>query len=142
MKRLSAVLLGGLLGILLAGAAVSAQSGGQTDSSNEKLVVALRLLNTQEYRYFHETGRFATREEIFTFLRSKSLLNQSPIDLGNPKPFDLAITTSADGMHYQITLQQPSDMADKTTWCKPAAFSDDRGVIFLGAAIDCEAPAR
>jgi len=41
-------------------------------------------------------------------------------------------------MHYQITLQRPSDMNDKATWCKPAAFSDDRGVIFLGKALDCE----
>jgi hypothetical protein len=47
-----------------------------------------------------------------------------------------------DGMHYQITLQRPSDMNDQSTWCRTAAFSDDRGVIFLGQAIDCEAAPR
>ena len=44
--------------------------------------------------------------------------------------------------HYQITLQRPSDMNDKSTWCKTAAFSDEKGVIFLGQAIDCEAAPR
>jgi hypothetical protein len=27
-------------------------------------------------------------------------------------------------------------MNDTNTWCRTAAFSDDAGVIFLGAAID------
>jgi len=45
-------------------------------------------------------------------------------------------------MHYQIALQRPSNMNDKSTWRKPAAFSDEKGVIFLGQAIDCEAAPR
>jgi len=75
-------------------------------------------------------------------LKGKVLLSKSPIDIENLQPYDLAITTSSDGTHYQITLQRPSDMNDKSTWCKTAAFSDDRGVIFLGQAIDCEAAPR
>jgi hypothetical protein len=66
----------------------------------------------------------------------------SPINLENPKPYELTITTSADGMHYQITLKRPSDMKDKNTWCRTAAFSDDAGLIFLGSVIDCEASSR
>lgn len=66
---------------------------------------ALRLLNTQEYVYRQEIGRFASREELLTFLRTKGMLSRSPIDLENPKPYELAITTSQDGMHYQITLK-------------------------------------
>jgi hypothetical protein len=65
-------------------------------------------------------------------------LNQSPIDLENPNPYEPAIATSPDGMHYQVTLKRASNMSDKSTWCKTAAFSDDAGVIFLGAAIDCK----
>ena len=137
MKRFSVVLFCGLLGILATGVAMSGQLSGQTEVPKEKLVNTLRLLNTQEYSYRHETGQFATREELLAFLRTKEILSQSPIDLENLKPYELAITTSPDGMHYQITLQRPSDMADKSTWCKTAAFSDDKGVIFLGAAIDC-----
>jgi hypothetical protein len=49
---------------------------------------------------------------------------------------------SRDGEHYQITLKRLSDMNDKSTWCKTAAFSDDAGVIFLGAALDCDASAK
>jgi hypothetical protein len=163
MKRGSLGLFCGFLGIFAMGVAIPPQVSGQTDIPKEKLVAVLRILNTAEYSYRHENGRFASREELLTFLRTKGLLNQSPtdlakptprfasqeetkvpvtestIDLENPKPYELTITTSPNGMHYQITLQRPSDMNDKTTWCKTAAFSDDRGVIFLGSAIGCEA---
>jgi len=52
----------------------------------------------------------------------------------------LSKQSGAKQTHYQITLKRPSDMNDKSTWCKTAAFSDDAGVIFLGAAIDCKTP--
>jgi len=112
---------------------------GQPEIPKEKLVDALRLLNTQEYSYMQANQRFAALAEMLTFLRQRDILSKSPIDLENPKPYELAITTTSDGQHYQITLQRPSDMNDKTTWCSTAAFSDERGVIFLGQAISCNA---
>ena len=142
MKGVTLALLCGLLGILVTGVGIPLQMHGQTEIPTEKLVNALRLLNTLEYSYRHETGQFAAREEMLTFLRTKGILSRSPIDLENPKPYELAITTSPDGMHYQITLKRLSDMNDKSTWCKTAAFSDEAGVIFLGSALDCEASSR
>ena len=166
MKRICFALLCGFLGILVTAVAIPSQVTGQAEISTEKLVTTLRLINTEEYSYRHETGRFATREELLTFLRTKGLLSQSPterakptprfasmeetkgpssespLDLENPKPYGLTITTSSDGMHYQITLKRPSDMNDKNTWCRTAAFSDDAGLIFLGSVIDGEASAR
>jgi hypothetical protein len=165
MKRICLVLLCGSLGILLTTEAIPSQVTGQAEIPTGKLVNTLRLLNTEEYSYRYETGRFASREELLTFLRAKGLLSQpvklakpsqlfasqeetkaplseSPLDLENPKPYELTITTSSDGMHYQITLKRPSDMKDKNTWCKTAAFSDDAGLIFLGSVIDCESSAR
>ena len=142
MKRLSLALLWGLLGILVTGVTISSQVNGQTEVPTERLVGALRTLNTAEYSYRGETGRFAHREELLAFLQKKGNLSRSAIDLENPKPYELAITTSPDEMHYQITLKRPSDMNDKSTWCKTAAFSDDAGVIFLGSAIDCGASTR
>jgi hypothetical protein len=128
--------------VLATGSAISSQVSGPDEVSNTKLVNALRLLNTQEYVYRQEIGRFASREEMLTFLRTKGILSRSPIDLENPQPYELVVTTSPDGMHYQIMLKRPSDMNDKSTWCKTAAFSDDAGVIFLGSALDCAASAR
>lgn len=128
--------------MLATGSAISSQVSGPDEVSNTKLVNALRLLNTQEYVYRQEIGRFASREEMLTFLRTKGILSRSPIDLENPQPYELVVTTSPDGMHYQIMLKRPSDMNDKSTWCKTAAFSDDAGVIFLGSALDCAASAR
>jgi hypothetical protein len=141
MKRNVLLLLGSTLGILVMAVASSPHVSGEPEIPSEKLVNTIRLLNTQEYNYRQEAGRFATREELLTFLRKKNLLSKSPIGLESPKPYELAIGTSPDGMHYQITLKRPSDMNDKTTWCKTAAFSDDAGVIFLGAAIDCKTSA-
>ena len=141
MKRNALLLLGSTLGILVMAGASSPRVSGEAEISTEKLVNTIRVLNTHEYSYRHEAGRFATREELLTFLRKKNLLSESPVDLERPKPYELAIGISPDGTHYQITLKRPSDMNDKATWCKTAAFSDDAGVIFLGAAIDCKSSA-
>jgi hypothetical protein len=138
MKRNFLALLCGLLGLLMTAVAIPPRMNGQAEVPSEKLVIALRLLNTEEYSYRDETGRFATREQMLTFLRKKGCLSESPIDLEKPNPYELSIATSPDGMHYQVTLKRPSDMKDRSTWCRTAAFSDDAGVIFLGAAIDCK----
>ena len=124
---------------LVLGVAAAPPLRGQTDVSTAQLVRAMRLLNTEEYSYRGENHRFAPKNELIAFLKKNGKLNRSPLNLENPKPYDLAITTSEDGDHYQITLQRPSDMHNKSTWCKTAAFSDDRGVIFLGLALGCEA---
>jgi len=142
MKRIILASSGVLLGLGLAFAGVPHQAVGQPDVTTRNLVTALRILNTAEYSYRGEAGRFADREALLAFLEMRGTLRKSPIDLENPTPYALAITTASDGLHYQITLQQPSQMNDKNTWCKTAAFSDDRGVIFLGQAIDCEAISR
>ena len=133
-------LLCGLLGILATGRAIPPQVNEQAPTA--KLVNALRIINTEEYSYRHEFGRFAPREEMLTFLRTKGMLSRSPIDLENPKPYELAVTTSPDGVHYQIPLKMKYDGNDKSTWCKTGAFSDDAGVIFLGTPLGCEQPTR
>jgi hypothetical protein len=140
MKRDYLALFCGLL--VVTGVAISPQVNGQTEIPTEKLVGALRTLNTAEYSYRGETGRFAHLEEMLAFLRKKGDLSRSPIDFENPKPYELSITTSPDGMHYQIILKRTSDMKDKSTWCKTAVFSDDAGVIFLGTGLGCEQPTR
>jgi len=138
MKRLILVFFCGLLGVLLAGEAVPRQANGQSEIPTLKLVIALRSLNTAEASYEAENGRFADREQMLAYLRQQGFRSKpSSIDPEKPEPYALTITTSSDGMHYQITLQRPSDMNDKSTWCKTAAFSDDQGLIFLGQVIGC-----
>ena len=137
MKKLGLAFAVCLLGTAMAAFAIP-QSNVPPEISKAQLVTALRLLNTQEYTYRHEKGRFATRDEMIAFLRESGGLSRASMDLENPKPYEMAITTTADGQHYQITFRIPSDMHDKNTQCKPAAFSDERGVIFLGVALGCE----
>jgi hypothetical protein len=140
MKRIYVALFCGFLGILLMGAAIPPQVNGQAEAEipNGNLVTALRLLNTQEYNYRYESGRFAALQEMLGFLRTKGCLSKSPIDLENPKPYELTITTSPDVQHYQIALRPNDEKAA----CKTAAFSDDSGLIYLGSVIGCESPTR
>jgi hypothetical protein len=138
MLKISLRVFCGLLGVIVTAAVLrSDQAKEQVEIGSQKLVSALRLLNTGEALYRQQYGRFASRDEMLTFLKDKSELGQSPIALDNPKPYELAITTSSDGTHYQIGLRRPSNMEDRSTWCKTAGFSDDRGVIFLGVALGC-----
>jgi hypothetical protein len=142
MERISFAMFCGLLTMLIAGVAASPQANEQPEIPTHKLVGALRTLNTFEYSYRDEAGRFADREEMLAFLRKKDKLSKSPIDFENLKPYELAVTTSLDGMHYQITLKRTYDQNDKSSWCRTAAFSDDSGLIFLGSALDCGASAK
>jgi len=64
MKRSSVALLCGFLGTLATAVTIPSQVTGQAEIPTEKLVYALRLLNTEEYSYRHETGRFASRDEL------------------------------------------------------------------------------
>ena len=138
MKRVYLALSCGLLAVLAAGQTVSPPMNGQTEIPTHRLVDAVRTLNTYEVSYRKDNGRFANREEILTFLQQKGVLSGTDIGPVNPKPYELAITTTQNGEHYQITLKRPYVMNDTSTWCKTAAFSDDSGVIFLGAALNCE----
>jgi len=138
MTKVTLALFCGLLGILATGVASPPQVNGQIGIPTDNLVGALRTLNTAEVVYQRETGRFAHREEILAFLRKGIIENHSPIDLENPKPYELAITTSPDGMHYQVTLKWPYDPSVKNCAYRAAVFTDEAGVIFIASALGCE----
>lgn len=116
----------------------------QVDLSQNQLVAALRFLNTYEISYADENKRFGSNDELFSWLEMRGKMGQAPFSLSpaDLKPYELRIAATPDGKHYQISMIRPSDMHDKSTWCKAAAFTDGRGVIFLGMSIGCEDMAR
>jgi|GEM_PF-1983991 len=135
-----------LVGMFLIGitaSRVSSQNGvtaSQNDSS-ESLVKGLRMLNTVEAEYMHQNGRFAAREELLSYIRSRELANRGAINWDNPQPYEVAITTSPDAKRYQIALKHKSsdsDMNDQT--CRSAAFTDEAAIIYVGSAIGCVRP--
>ena len=129
-----------VLALCLTGSATQKQEvGGEAEIPTAKLVNTIRVLAVTEVTYHSSNGRFASQEELLAFSQPKNLLGKSPLDLQNPAPYQVRITTDPDGTHYQITIKRPSDANDKSTWCRTAAFSDDSGVIFLGQAITCPA---
>jgi hypothetical protein len=71
MRRNVLLILGSTLGILVMAVASSPRASGEAEIPSKELVNTIRLLNTQEYKYRQEAGRFATREELLTFLRKK-----------------------------------------------------------------------
>lgn len=126
------------LALCLTGSATQKQEiGGEPEIPTAKLVNTMRFLGTSEVTYRSENGRYASRAELLVFFRQKNLLGKSPIDLENPEPYQVQITTDLDGTHYQMSIKRAVDSDDKSTWCRTAVFEDDTGAIFLGEAIDC-----
>jgi hypothetical protein len=134
-------LMGNLvLALSLTGSASQKQKvGGDPEIPTTKLVTTMRLLTIEQMNYLDENHRFANHHELLAFLRQTHCLGKSPLDLENPAPYQVQISTNPDATHYQITIQRHTDSNDKSTWCRTAAFSDDGGLIFLGQAVDCPA---
>jgi hypothetical protein len=120
----------------------SAQAHEQTEISRDALLGGVRAMNTFEFMYSAQNGRFASREELLAFLQQKGILGKLKLNLQDPKPYELAVTTSQDGKHYQIGLKRPNDPNEKSKGCSPAIFSDDAGVIFIGSALGCDSSTR
>jgi hypothetical protein len=97
----------------------------------------LRTLNTLEYNYQERYGRFGDREQLLAYYR-QSGATAGADKLENLQSFQLSVNTSSDGAHYQISLTPLLDKANKASWCNKAGFTDERAVIFLGEALDCE----
>jgi hypothetical protein len=129
-----------VLAMCLSGSATQTQETGvEAGIPTGKLLTTMRMLNTAQVGYQVENNRFASQDELVMFLRQKNWLGKSPLNLENPAPYQVQVTTNPSATHYQITIQRPADLNDKSTWCRTAAFSDDGGVIYLGQAIDCPA---
>jgi hypothetical protein len=108
--------------------------------TESQLVKAMRFLNTSEYNYSTQHQRFASVDEILGWLKEIGKLEEAPLNFSaeSLRPYELRIAVTPDGKHYQVSLIRISEMHDKSTWCKPASFTDDRGIIFLGMTIGCE----
>jgi hypothetical protein len=97
----------------------------------------LRTLNTLEYNYQERYGRFGDREQLLAYYR-QSGATEGADKLENLQSFQFSVNTSSDGAHYQISLTPLLDKANTASWCDKAGFTDERGMIFLGAGLGCE----
>ena len=129
-----------VLAMCLSGSATQTQETGvEAGIPIAKLLTTMRVLNTAQVYFEVENHRFASQDELVAFLRQKNWLEKSPLNLENPAPYQVQVTTDPSATHYQITIRRPNDINDKSTWCHTAIFSDDDGVIYLGQPIDCPA---
>lgn len=117
----------------------SATSPVSNSPDGQKLVEWMRTLNICEVGYRMESGKYFTSSELSSAQNTKhngcqDLKQLAPDAIA---PYVLRLTVSADGQHYQVAIKRPSDMKDKSTWCHPAVFSDDSGLIDIGINIGC-----
>jgi len=111
-------------------------------------VNVVRLINTAEMEYEQAHGGYATWPELY---RSGIIAKHEKLGLmfGNlnlgvgpevAPGWTLAVIVAADGQSYELSLH---NLADK---CGFSFFSDQRGLIYQGNVIGCEAaqvvPAR
>jgi hypothetical protein len=117
-------------------AATNTQEEDKSGAVSKHLVM-LRTLNTLEYNYRDQYGRFGEREQLLAYFR-QSGATEGADRLEHLQSFQLSVTTSSDGAHYQISLTPLLDETNKGSWCGKAWFTDERGLIFLGAGLGCE----
>ena len=138
MRRL-AILLGGVVCALSVGAAIGQGPQASPKGVSQRKLDAVnfvRLVNTAEIDAKQKNGRFVTLEELVT----SSQLQHSPsvpsakLDFNSPghllPGFSLQITTSSDGLRYQLSLVED---ASQELW---GLFSSDKGLIYEGRPID------
>lgn len=125
------------VGFLLLAGTIRSQTNPQTGVATDRLVSTTRTLNTAEVMYFQKDKHFANTNEMLGFLRDRDLLKRLPVELSDPHVTQLEITTTSDGLHYQLGIKQPTDSSANNARCQPAAFSDDSGVIYLGTPLGC-----
>jgi hypothetical protein len=130
------LLSGAVLGLIF----TLAGNTREEDKSEQvsKHLVMLRTLTTLEYNYREQYGRFGDREQILTYFRESGATQGTMDKFEHLQSFQLSVTVSSDGAHYQISLTPLLDDANRAGWCDRAGFADERGVIFLGAGLNCE----
>jgi hypothetical protein len=107
------------------------------DAETQKRLTIVRSLNTVEVTYQYAHARFADRDELLSFLREQKM-DKLASAVEHPDPYDLALTTSRDGSHYQISFVRTySEEAGESSRCPTSIFSNDSGAIFLGLGLGC-----
>jgi hypothetical protein len=127
-----------VLGLVFTLAATNTREEDKSEALSKRVVI-LRMLNTLEYNYQDEHGRFGDREQLLAYFRQTGATEKAD-RLDHLQSFQLSVTTSMDGVHYQISLTPLLDNGNKEAWCEKSLFTDERGAIFLGAGFDCDVP--
>jgi hypothetical protein len=125
-----------LIGLIFTLAATNAREEDKSQAVSKHLGM-LRSLNTLEYNYRERYGRFGDREQLLAYFRQSGATEEVDT-LEHLQSFQLSVSTSSDGAHYQIALTPLLEDVNKEAWCDKAGFTDERGVIFLGVGLGCE----
>ncbi len=135
-----------VLVVLAAGTLLAFAGNGPRQSKSpeyDKRLLAVntvRLINTAESRYHFNHGMYAEFAELAKSREIEELGGAfqsvyTKLDLqagSEPLPgFELRIVVAGDGKSYKLSL------AEKEGKCRWGLFSDDRGLIYHGKAIDC-----
>ena len=121
--------------------ALRAQTPASTNHElRAKAVNAVRVINTAEYNYRHEKGRFGSWQELYASGAVTTVEKSRPQFTGlslSEAPevipgYRLDVVVAADGSTYSVALHRTENQD-----CGFSVFSDQRGIIYQGKAIDC-----
>ena len=132
-----------LLAFLIAATIVATAQTQEPTPERVLAVQVLRALNTAEVNYASGAGHFGTWDDLRPVVAKwkaqtakgtwgDALQSLDPDLTNDPLPgWKLRIMVANDGKHYSLELH-------KDQQCDVNGFSDDTGVIYLGASLGCE----
>jgi hypothetical protein len=118
----------------------SRSSNSATPTSREKAIEVVRVINTAEYDYRTDHGRFGSWNEVYASGAVTNLeqnwpkMNDLSIASGSEviPGFRLTLLVAEDGAAYSLSLHEMQGHG-----CGLSVFSDQSGLIYQGTIIDC-----
>jgi hypothetical protein len=118
----------------------SRSSNSATLTSREKAIEVVRVINTAEYDYRTDHGRFGSWNEVYASGAVTNLeqnwpkMNDLSIASGSEviPGFRLTLLVAEDGAAYSLSLHEMQGHG-----CGLSVFSDQSGLIYQGTIIDC-----
>ena len=131
--------------VVVAARAQNPQAPNQEQIDRQRAVDFVRAINTAEYQFRNEQGRFGSWNEISQRVWKISAKRRAenpeafaatPDEQAGAEPHssNLEVIASADGMKYSVAL---TDSDTRTQGCGFSLFSDQSGLVYQGTVIDC-----
>jgi len=139
---IGAITLWPIILVALVGPASGETKSDPTNESNQAVGV-VRLFSAAEIDYFHVNHHYASFTELVTSKQLAQTALASPEHLpayrsvnlqSDSEPlagYVLGLVVAADGTTYKLSLTQ------KTTKCGFGVFTDEKGLLYEGKALDC-----
>lgn len=142
LRGVATVALGPVV-VVAIGILAFSQPKSEPDNDHSQAVSVVRLFRAAEIDYFHAHGRYASFPELVKSKQLSQTAMQAPENLpayqslhleseADPiAAYILGLAVTPDGASYKLSLTQ------KAVKCGFGVFTDERGIVYEGKAVDC-----